>query len=196
MTYEPLPIRTVALKDLALDLDNYRIPTRREDQSAALAYLFLSEEVTKACLLILRNGYFDNELPIVIEDGNGYIVLEGNRRVSALKALQDPNLVPAHTAEVRSLLKRYAVEVNDLPTEIRVIVADDRDAAAPHIARLHTGKPKKPWSRDQQATFYYSLLGPHTTVEDIKAQYPGVAVSRFIRMAAIRRFLALSVNLG
>ena len=98
--------------------------------------------------------------------------------------------MPEHAAEVRALLKRYAVEAESLPNTIRVLLSPDRDVAAPHIARLHTGLSKKPWSRDKQATYYYSLLGPHTTVEDVKARYPEVGVLRFIKMAVIRRFLA------
>lgn len=139
---------------------------------------------------IIRAGYFDNEVPIVTADGDSYVVLEGNRRVSALKALNNPALVPAYETEVRGLLKRYAVEAENLPTEIRVIVAPDRDSAAPRIARLPTGLSKKPWPRDQQATYYFSLLNPHTTVTDVKALYPDVEVVRLIKMAVVRRFLA------
>ncbi|WP_461164464.1 hypothetical protein [Arthrobacter sp. R4-81] len=195
MAYEQLPIVEVDVDDLGLDLENYRIPTKRGDEASALKYLFASENVMGAALLILRDGYFDNEVPIVIaeEGGSGktsYIVLEGNRRVSALKALNDPTLIPGHEQDVRTLLKRYAVEAQNLPKRIRVLVATDRVMAAPHIARLHTGLSKKPWSLDQQATFYYSLLDDETTVEGIKAQYPGVNVVRFIKMAVMRRFLA------
>ncbi len=160
-----------------------------------MKYLFASEDVLGAARLILRDGYFDNEVPIAISssakaDSAPYIVLEGNRRVSALKALHDPTLVPGHENELRALLKRYAVEAGNLPDRIRVIVAPDRTTAAPHVARLHTGIPKRRWSRDQQATFYYSLLDDQTTVDDVKAQYPDVDVVRFVKMAVMRRFLA------
>ncbi len=190
MAYVPLPIIEVGVADLRLDLENYRIPTQRDDEAAALKYLFASEDVMGAARLILRDGYFDNEVPIVMASGSDYVVLEGNRRVSALKALHDPSLVPGHDGEVRALLKRYAVEAQHLPTVIRVLVAPDRATAAPHIARLHTGLSKRRWSRDQQATFYYSLLDASTTVDDVKAQYPDVDVVRFVKMAVARRFLS------
>lgn len=189
--YEPLPIVEVDLTGLVLDLDNYRIPSRSDDEPAALKYLFASEDVVGAAKLIIRDGYFDNEVPVVIADGKTrYIVLKGNRRVSALKALQDPNLVPSHEAEIRGLLKRYAHEAENLPLRIRVMVAHSRAEAAPHIARLHTGQPKRAWSRDQQANFYCSLLDGTTTVDDVKLHYPGVTVPRFMRMASMRRFVA------
>ena len=194
MAYEQLPIVEVELDGLLLDLENYRIPTRSDDEAGALKYLFASEDVLGAAKSILRNGYFDNEVPIVISaapagDAGSFTVLEGNRRVSALKALRDPTIVPGRETEIRALLKRYAVEAENLPERIRVLVAPDRTTAAPHVARLHTGISKRRWSRDQQATFYYSLLDDQTTVDDIKAQYPDVNVSRFIKMAVMRRFL-------
>lgn len=195
MPYEQLPIVEVGIDEVFLDLENYRIPTTSPDEAAALKYMFASEDVMGAAKLILRDGYFDNEVPIAVlsttkPPTNQYVVLEGNRRVSALKALHNPLLVPGHTVEVRQLLKRYAVEAENLPKRIRVLVAPDRATAAPHIARLHTGLSKRSWSRDQQATFYYSLLDDENTVEDVKAQYPDVDVVRFVKMAVMRRFLS------
>jgi hypothetical protein len=106
MAYEQLPIVEVDLDQLLLDLENYRIPTRRDDEAGALKYLFASEDVLGAARLILRDGYFDNEVPIVTSasasgGSSPYTVLEGNRRVSALKALQDPTIVPGHALCVR-----------------------------------------------------------------------------------------------
>ncbi|MEZ0579286.1 hypothetical protein [Nocardioides sp. MH1] len=189
MAYKQLPIVEVAVADLRLDLDNYRIPVKPDDEAAALKYLFASEDVIGQAKLFLRDGYFDNEVPIVVKEGRHYVVLEGNRRVSALKAIADAGLVPEHEHEVNELLTRYASEIANMPTEVRVIVAPSRAAAAPHIARLHTGIPKRRWSRDQQANYYNSLLGPQVTVDDLKALYPGVDVVRFLRMVAMRRFL-------
>src|SRR5699024_7544904 len=190
MGYVQLPMVEVSVEDLLLDLANYRIPTRPDDEAAALNYLYAEEDVLGAAKLILRDGYFDNEVPIVVEEDSEFIVLEGNRRVSALKGLLDPDSVPSHAHDLRGLLKRYAVEAEDLPRAIRVLVAPSREAANPHIARLHTTGPKQRWSRGQQAHYYYSLLGPGVTVDNIKADYPDVDVVRFIKMAEMRRFLS------
>lgn len=193
MAYEQLPMIMVDISDLLLDLDNYRIPMKPEDEAGALRYLFASEDALGAATSILRDGYFDNEVPIVLEDPRSsgrYLVLEGNRRVSALKALQDPELAVGQQQAVKRLLKRFAAEVPNLPTRIRVLVTPDRRTAEPHIARLHTTTSKKKWTRDQQATFYYSLLNGSTTVADIKAWYPGVrGIPGYIKRAAMRRFL-------
>ena len=189
MAYKALPMETVGLDGLALDLINYRVPVEQESQDAALNFLYASEDVYETARMIIRDGYFDNEVPIVAREGDALTVLEGNRRVTALKVLQDPTLIPAHEAEIRALLKRYETEAEDLPTNIRVIVAPSRNAARFHIARLHTTTPKRKWTLDQQSTYYFSLLGPTMTVEDIRSAYPGINVPRFIRMAVMRRFL-------
>ena len=39
MAYEQLPIVEVDLDRLLLDLENYRIPSRRDDRTGALKYL-------------------------------------------------------------------------------------------------------------------------------------------------------------
>lgn len=189
MAYKQLPMVEVSVNSLALDLDNYRIPITPDDEAAALKYLFASEDVVGQARLFLRDGYFDNEVPVVVKESQRHVVLEGNRRVSALKAIKKPDLVPEHEHEVQELLTRYAAEAADMPTKIRVIVAPSREVARPHIARLHTGLSKRSWSRDQQARYYDSLLGPGVTVDDLKALYPSVDVVRFLRMVQMRHFL-------
>jgi hypothetical protein len=76
MTYQALPIETHTLGELALDLDNYRIPVRKADENAALNYLYAEEDVFETAKMIIRDGYFDNEVPIVVADGKRYTVLE------------------------------------------------------------------------------------------------------------------------
>lgn len=192
VAFEPLPIEPVEVSGLALDLDNYRVPVPSEDENAALNYLYAQEDVHGTAKLILQNGYFDNELPIVVRENGELVVLEGNRRVSALKVLEDPALIPDHEDAIRALLKRYETEAADLPSSIRVLVAPSREVARPHIARLHTGQSKKPWTPDQQGKFYYSLLGPTTTVADVRDMFPAARsrVVRLIKLAVMREFLS------
>jgi uncharacterized membrane protein YgcG len=190
MAYKQLPIVEVDVDKLRLDLKNYRIPIAPDDEDAALNYLFASEEVLEQIRLFLRDGYFDNEVPIAVKEDGDYVVLEGNRRVSALKAIGKPEIAPAHQGQVEELRTRYATELANMPRRIRVIVVPDRESARTHIARLHTGLSKRRWSRDQQANYYYSFLGPGVTVKDLKALYPDVEIVRFLRMVAVRRFLS------
>lgn len=191
MVYESFPMKVVDLSDLQLDLANYRIPTRQEDERAALNFLWAQEDVLSLATQIIRDRYFDNEVPVVVDENGKYTVLEGNRRVAALKALHDPDgEFHDHASSTRSLLKRFATEAEDLPTAIRVLIAPDRHTVEPHIIRLHTGRAKKPWTLDQQSTYYYSLLDETTTVTDVKQMYKGVNITRMMRMASMRLFIS------
>ena len=190
MAYKPLPMVEVGIDDLRLDLQNYRIPIAPNDEAAALNYLFASEDVLEQIKLFLRDGYFDNEVPIAVKENGAYVVLEGNRRVSALKAIASPAIVPDHQAQVEELRTRYATEVGNMPQKIRVLEVPSRAAARKQIARLHTGVSKKRWTRDQQANYYVSLLRPGVTASDLKALYPDVDIIRFLRMYAVRQFLS------
>lgn len=142
---------------------------------------------------IARDGYLDNELPVVtVEDGR-LMVLEGNRRVTALKLLtgtlaaDDPGGAAFSDVGVERIARRYPRE---LPTSIRVMVAPSREAAQPLLARLHTSNPKKSWLREQQAIFYHAQLDRGRTVDDLRVQFPSADdIPRFIRMGEMRAFI-------
>lgn len=191
MPYVELPIVRVPLDDIRLDLENFRITNGVKDESEALAYLYESEDVLDTAKEILTLGYFDNEVPTAVREPDGsVVVLEGNRRISALKGLGDPSLAPKkYEAALRALIKRYALEVSNLPTEIRVLLAPNREMTQPHIARMHIGLTKKSWSPDQQATFFYAQLSPDVTPEDIKHRHPNENIKKYMKMGSIRRFL-------
>lgn len=190
MPYVEYPIEPVDVGELHLDVSNYRFATDQPTEAAAMNYLWAEEDVKEVASLILRDQYVDNELPLVVREGERLILLEGNRRVSALLVLLNPSLAPAHQAEVERLLKRYAVEAEGLPSRIRAMLLPDRSTAAPILARLHIGQSKKPWSLDEQAKFVLAQLAGTTTLEQLKAQLPAIKdVPRVVRMGRVRQRL-------
>lgn len=190
MAYSQFPIEEASVRDLVLDVSNYRFPIDQPTESAAMNYLFAAHDVMDVARIILRDGYVDNELPFVVEEGDRLIILEGNRRLSALRALLDPSLVPSHQTELDRLLRRYAPEAADLPEKIRVMRFPDREVAAPVLARLHIGESKKAWSLDEQAKFVLAQLTDGVTAEALKEQLPAIKdVVRLIRMGHVREML-------
>lgn len=190
MPYAEPPIKKVKVTDLRLDLDNFRFPSAHLSDQAAMNFLFEEHNVLDVARLILRSGYFDNEIPLVVPESDGYVILEGNRRVSALRALLNPSLVPARQAELQRLLKRYSPEAANLPGSIRVMVVESREEAAPHLARLHVGENKKAWDLDEQAKFVLAQLGDGVDVAKLKDLLPGVpSVPRLVRMGRMRQLL-------
>lgn len=176
------PIETVPLSRLRLDRHNVRIRVEVADEEAALEYLYAEEDVMDLVRKIARYSYFDNEQPIAFLDGDEYVVLEGNRRVSALKGLADPDRIPAFQKRIEAEIER-ALD-GDFPSSIRVMVAPDREAALPVVARLHTRDSKKAWALEQQAAFYYDRYREGASLSQLRALYPAEAakIPRFILM--------------
>ena len=81
------PIEDVRLDELDLDLRNVRIPFEGLDEAAIAAYLVESADLIELAGDILRDGYIDNEIPVVAVENGRRVVLEGNRRITALKAI-------------------------------------------------------------------------------------------------------------
>ena len=141
---------------------------------------------------ILRDGYLDNEIPVVTSagDGKGLIVLEGNRRITALKVIERPELLGSEAAKVERLKSRYPG--SPAPTEIRVMLAPSRAAAQPLLARLHIGQAKEPWIREQQAIFFHSQLSNDLSVDDLRIMYPAEKpgeIRRMIMMGEMREMI-------
>lgn len=183
------PIIEVDLDDLVLDVNNVRLAIEGLDDASIATYLVEAEDLIGLTRDLLRDTYIDNELPIVIVEGDKYVVLEANRRVAALKAIADPPILGRHTPTLERLLTRYPDA--GTPTNIRVMVAPSREAAQPVLARLHTGRPKRAWIREQQAIFYHARLSDTVTVDDLRAQYPREAnkIIGFIRMGEVRELI-------
>lgn len=192
---ERWPIVDVALDDLDLDLRNVRVPGGEVDDAAIARYLIEAADLLGLIRDILRDGYLDNEVPVVVVENGRHVVLEGNRRVTALKTVASPSLVGPSATRVERLMSRF--QEHEMPTAIRVMIAPSWEAAQPLLARLHTGKPKRSWIREQQAIFFHAQLSPTVTVDDLKDMYPGQAskITEFIRMAEVREAI-LGLHFG
>lgn len=183
-------VRKVKVDDLSLDLNNYRFAVEQPNETMAFNDLFENEDVLTLALSLLREGYLTNELPLVVEEDGRYVVLEANRRVSAMRALRDPALVPGHRHDLEALLKRYRADADDLPDEVYVTVYPDREAAAPVLARQHIGEDKKRWGLDEQAKFVLAQLAGGANVKTLKATLTGIKdVVRLVRMGRVRQAL-------
>lgn len=189
MSYDQPQLKTLSLEALTLDTINPRFVDKQDGQEQTIKHLFDTAKIIELATNILKLGYFENEVPIVLAHNQKYIVLEGNRRVCCLKALTNPDLTPTeYTSKISQLLTRYEPEAQNLPKSIRVLVVNTRAEAAPHIARLHTKTTKEKWTLDQQATFYYNQYLQGTKISTILASDESRVV-RLIKMAVMRRLI-------
>ncbi len=84
----------LSIEKLKLDLDNPRLPDkyRKSDENKVIDYMIFHGAINELMQSIAVNGFFAGEPLVVIPDGDNFIVVEGNRRLTALKLLNNPSL--------------------------------------------------------------------------------------------------------
>jgi hypothetical protein len=122
---------------LHLDLRNPRVPDEEfESEDAVLEYLVDFADVNELVNSIMESGWLDYEPLIVLSPEN--IVLEGNRRLAALRIIADADLRQRLKLELR---KEPGPEA--LPTEVRIRKVADRRQARDYIGFKHINGPFK-----------------------------------------------------
>ncbi|MBW6391111.1 ParB N-terminal domain-containing protein [Billgrantia antri] len=180
-----------------MDPKNTRIPAdrRSNNQRQLLHELLAHEDVKGLAASIAKLGLFANERLVVVPAGRRFTVLEGNRRLAAIKLLLSPELAPT-TSQVKYFRSLSAKA--DLASfgKIDVAVVPDRLSAAPIIAALHTGDAKRRWSSLQQARFYHELIEQGLQPSEVADQL-GISLAQirsFLRTEKLHR-IALSLEL-
>lgn len=187
---------TVRTGSLLLDPKNTRIPRdrRSEDQRQLLHALLEHEDVKSLAASIAKLGIFPNDRLVVLTSGKRFIVLEGNRRLAAIRLLISPEIAPTEAA-VKYFRKLSAKADLSALGKVDVAIVPSRVAAAPIIAALHTRESKKRWSSLQQARFYRELIDEGQTPAEVAedAAVPLGQVNSFLRTEKLYR-LALMLD--
>lgn len=173
---------------LYLDQHNIRTPISNQDQDALIRDMFINEDAFSILKSYVQNGIFPDEFPIVVKEGGKIIVIEGNRRLAALKALLVPEKVPAFEKRIHEL-------VNPGIKKIRAVLAPSRDAALKHIANKHTVDLRRRWKPLRQAYFYKSQLDNGRTLQEIVKEFPEHNIPKFIKMLEMHH-LAKSMDVN
>lgn len=171
INYNDWKTKDVSVASLSLDPLNPRIAEADENlsQRKLIEYLLEYDQVYELAKDIVEKGYFPTEalIGVVIEDKK--IILEGNRRLTALKLLVNPDSAPqSYKKKFRGLSDRVDLS---LIKKVRVVFAPSREAAAPMILAKHTSTQVKSWSPIMQAKFYKQLLDDGISVKELSAQY-------------------------
>lgn len=187
---------TVKTGSLLLDSRNTRIPEdrRSEDQRQLLHVLLEHEDVRGLAASIAKLGIFAHERLLVMPSGKRFIVLEGNRRLAAIKLLLSPELA-ASESDVKYFRKLSAKTDLSAIAQMDVSIVPSRVVAAPVIAALHIGDSKRRWSTLQQARFYRELVDEGQSAAEV-AEDLGVTlgqVNNYLRTEKLYR-LALTLE--
>jgi len=176
-TWQELVVDVV--DELQLDPHNVRLElSEGVTEGDIVQDLFSNEKVLTLVDGIAKVGYLTHEIPIVVRRKKKLVVVEGNRRVAALKSIQNPYLAP----QFQSQITRIAATIpnRDSLRKIRVKLAPSDDEASQLIGAIHTGSQRRPWSPNRQAAFFQAQLDAGKSALELIEQYPTVDVRKFI----------------
>lgn len=149
----------IKLSDLKLDNQNPRLPKSVREKTLSeeelVNYLLLDASLIELILAIGGNGFFPGEqLLVVLDETDGkYRVIEGNRRLSAVKLLNNPEIATVQKNRLRQALAEAVVPP---PSEIPCLIFDNVQDIHKYLGFVHiTGK--KEWRTLEKARYLYEL---------------------------------------
>lgn len=170
--------RDIKVTSIFLDLENYRFKPQT-DQVSAIQTMLQGKDGEKLYRLakdIMENGLNPSEKLIVVQNeeepgfGTTYTVVEGNRRVAALKLMAIPELIGS---EVSKNLKQKFVKLHqqfkdDLVSVVPCVIAPDKQSANLWIGRKHglgsQGESTEMWDSTMRQRFDQATKGEKSSV--------------------------------
>lgn len=146
--------RRLSVDALRLDRRNPRLVGDSLLDCTQLEILHLlveQSDVRDIARRISKNGYFSFFPPIVFKEKKHFVVLEGNRRLAALKLLRNPELSPV--AGRRFFLNLSTEFEGSSVEKIDVIIAPSRAAADPILYTVHGSGSSRKWDMPMRQRF-------------------------------------------
>jgi hypothetical protein len=139
----------ISISELFFDIRNPRLVEFNEINSQTseeqiIEILWEAMDVRELVLSIAASGYFDHEPLIVSQETGRNIVIEGNRRLAAVKVILNPGLVSAAIPDVEQSIKK---SLRELPVMITT-----REEAWRYLGFKHVNGPAK-WGSYAKAKY-------------------------------------------
>lgn len=135
---------------LYLDDKNPRMAGASEGQSqdAILEYLWREMAVAEIALSIRQNGFFQHEPLFAAREGGKLIVIEGNRRLAAVKLLCDAKLrEKVKATDLPGISEALRAQLKNLP-----VIVCERDSIWQYVGFKHINGPQ-PWESYSKAMY-------------------------------------------
>lgn len=162
------PTKPMGVAGLHLDAKNPRLG--REVTATApreiIQYLFEHDKTMEVAESIATRGFFANEPLLAVREGGKLIVVEGNRRLAALKVLREPGLLEGSKQRQAERLSRRIAAQNI--STVPVTVAPNRKATDRLIAGRHIGTPVLAWEAENRASFILDKLAEGYDNEELQ----------------------------
>lgn len=158
-------IITVRTEDLRFDLENPRVLIDHgfQNENEVLEYLYINTDVNEVIQSILSVGFISDFEPLIVKkEGNDtYTVLEGNRRLAALRIISNETIQKELGVSLDAV-----PNLNSKPERINVLLVDDRNSARDFIAFKHINGPAK-WDAMAKAKYSAQWLEDGNSIDVI-----------------------------
>jgi hypothetical protein len=179
-------IKEYSINQIFLDSNNIRLSNSPKFQDDIIKKLFDEEDAFTLVKSIVNDGIFEDEFPLVVKENGKFIVIEGNRRIAAIKAINNPDLVPDYKSKILKLKPERILK-------IRAVLAPNRDVTNKLVANKHTKTTRKSWPTLRQAYFYKLQLDKGKTIEQLIQDYPDQEIKKYVKMLEAHK-LAKSIK--
>ncbi|PSK92673.1 hypothetical protein [Taibaiella chishuiensis] len=145
----------IPLDRLQLDEANPRLPKslHGEAEEDILQYMLLDASLIELMLAIGKNDFFPGEQLLVVKSGkDSFKVIEGNRRLSALKLLNNPELANVQKTKVQQAVS----ESQFRPTQIPCLVFSKEEDIHNYLGYRHITGIKE-WKLLEKARYLFEL---------------------------------------
>jgi hypothetical protein len=165
------PTKRLSVVNLHLDAKNPRIGRGTVERAPReiIQYLFEHDKAMEVAQSIASRGYFPNEPLLAVRESEQLVVVEGNRRLAALKALREPGLLEGALHRQVERLSRQIENLNDI-ANVPVTLAPSRRATDRQIAGRHVGTPVLGWQAENRARFILDKLDEGYTNDQLRDQ--------------------------
>lgn len=178
-------IKDVALTKLKLDPENPRLPASLpRDERSIVNHIAKSTAIEDLMDAIARNGFFPGE-PVVVVPGvqkDTWTVVEGNRRLTAVKLLENPYACDEPSRRMISIAK----DAENKPSAIPVVECLTRSEVLPYLGFRHITGVKE-WEPLAKARYIEQLFILTGSVDGVDSIDPSIRYSQVARAIGSRK---------
>lgn len=169
-------IITVSIDDIELDTSNPRLPSTidKSDENEILEWMLANASLIELMQSIVQNGYFKGEPVLLVKSKSKkakYTVIEGNRRVSAVKILNNPKVVSRRESAINEVIENASVII---PTTLPAIIFNDEKETIDYLGYRHITGVKQ-WNPLAKARYLNKLFLSKKDIKDIDERYRVIA---------------------
>lgn len=174
----------IKVTNILLDPSNARVAWIEDEsdlnQNNLILQFWQKYDIKELIESICTYGFYQHETIIVVQsvnDSDQYTVVEGNRRLTALKSIINPELAPQ---SYRKWIKAISAKIVSNIDSIEVTIAPTRESALPIIVQKHASEDHSRWRPLMKAFIYWKYWSdnPSKSSEEA-ARALGISLSEF-----------------